>query len=221
MELDVYVGPDTTSKRVFWVTQNKSDGAFDEFKVFVGFGSPRDARDAYTDHTPPQYYGGMSETSIDQLKCLSNVCPAEVIAGVAASSPISEAGTTIKIAKADGAPDEQYVLGIVLEPDVVDSQSDTYNSEEVRRASEKFMEMHRNMGLMHKMHVNDKVQILENYLAPVDMQIGDKVVKKGTWMMGVRVKCPELWQLVKDGALTGYSIGGTSIRTAIDAGAVQ
>lgn len=118
---------------------------------------------------------------------------------------------TLRVAKAGG--DEQYVLGIVLEPGVVDAQDDTYSADEVRKASERFMEQHRNMGLMHKKIVNDKVQILENYLAPVDMQIGDTLVKKGTWLMGVRVKDPELWAGVKDGTYTGFSIGGSAIRT--------
>lgn len=116
------------------------------------------------------------------------------------------------------SPDAHYVLGIVLEPDVVDAQNDTYSADEVRQASERFMEVHRNMGLMHKQKVNDKVQILENFIAPVDMQIGDEQVKKGTWLMGVRVNDPTLWSDVKLGKLTGFSIGGSAIRKPVEEG---
>lgn len=108
--------------------------------------------------------------------------------------------------------EEHYVLGIVLEPDVVDAQQDTYNAEEIRTAQHRFMSDFRNLGLMHKSNVNDKVQILESYIAPVDFDLGETHVKKGTWMMAVRVADDGLWQAVKSGELTGFSIGGTAIR---------
>lgn len=322
-ELDVFLGPDLESKRVFWVTQNKADGTFDEYKLFIGFNSPSAARTAYTDHIPPQYYAGMSEVAIEQLKALAGVDPIELakrltvnavekingvsldevrraVSGALAESYPSEGGTgpcpvyvedlytdtaiynhdgkTLSIgytyangvasftgsptpvtrtyvpaeggagappAAAPDAPpgatkrmkreeseiskrtirvasirkdegEEHYVLGIVLEPDVRDAQDDIYSIDAVRKASERFMEVHRNMGLMHKQKVNDKVQILENYLAPCDMQIGDIDVKKGTWLMGVRVHDEALWKAVKSGDLTGFSIGGSAVRTPVD-----
>jgi DNA adenine methylase len=35
-------------------------------------------------------------------------------------------------------------------------------------------------------------------------------VKKGTWLLGVHVVSDELWGQVKDGTLSGFSIGGTA-----------
>lgn len=133
--------------------------------------------------------------------------------------PISDAGTVEQSAKAlsiirtvSKADEERYVLGIVLEPDVVDAQSDTYNSDEVRNAEHVFMERYRNMGLMHKGFVNEDVKILESYIAPVDFDLGGIKVKKGTWLMAVRVLSDKLWDQVKGGGLTGFSIGGNAIR---------
>ena len=117
-----------------------------------------------------------------------------------------------RLLKAKKAGDERYVLGIVLEPDVVDAQDDIYSADEVRDSAHNYMEKFQNTGLMHEEIVNDHVKILESYLAPVDFTIGDESVKKGTWMMAVRVLDKALWESVKSGGLTGFSIGGSAQR---------
>jgi len=56
------------------------------------------------------------------------------------------------------------------------------------------------------------VKVLESYLAPTDFAVGDVSVRRGTWMLAVRVLSDELWDRVKGGDLTGFSIGGTARR---------
>ncbi|MGE0327859.1 MAG: XkdF-like putative serine protease domain-containing protein [Polyangiaceae bacterium] len=123
--------------------------------------------------------------------------------------------TTALIKDADPA-DERYVLGIVLEPEVVDAQGDIYSPEEIRVAAHRFMEEFGGLGLMHRMRVNDQVKVLESYLAPEDFELGPSTVKKGTWMLAVRVLSDELWERVKGGELTGFSIGGSARRVPED-----
>jgi DNA adenine methylase len=106
--------------------------------------------------------------------------------------------------------DERFVFGIVLEPEVVDAQGDIYSAEEIGQAAHRFMEEFGGLGLMHQVRVNDQVKILESYLAPVDFELGGVAVKKGTWLLGVHVVSDELWGQVKDGTLSGFSIGGTA-----------
>lgn len=118
----------------------------------------------------------------------------------------------IEIVKAQKDDDEHYVLGIVLEPNTVDAQDDIYSADEVRAAAYKYMAEFQNRGLMHQQIINNKVDILENYIAPSDFTIDDQHVKKGTWLMAVRVKDPALWKQVKEGGLTGFSIGGSANR---------
>jgi DNA adenine methylase len=67
---------------------------------------------------------------------------------------------------------------------------------------------------MHRVLVNDQVKVLECYLAPVDFELAGVSVRKGTWLLGVRVLSDELWAQVKDGGLTGFSIGGSARRIA-------
>jgi len=108
--------------------------------------------------------------------------------------------------------DERYVLGIVLEPEVVDAQGDIYSPEEIRGAAHRFMEEFGGIGLMHRLAVNDQVKVLESFLAPTDFELAGVRVRKGTWLLGVRVIADELWEQVKDGKLTGFSIGGSARR---------
>lgn len=109
--------------------------------------------------------------------------------------------------------EERFVLGIVLEPEIKDSQGDIYSEDEVRKAAHGFMADFQNIGLMHRTIINGKAQILETYLAPATFTIGDQEVKKGTWMFGVRVSDDDLWAEVLDKELTGFSIGGSAVRT--------
>jgi DNA adenine methylase len=117
-----------------------------------------------------------------------------------------------KLLKGVDPSDERFVLGIVLEPEVVDAQGDIYSADEIRQAAHRFMEEFGGLGLMHRLAVNDQVKVLETYAAPVDFEIAGVTVKKGTWLLGVRVLSDDLWAQVKDGKLTGFSIGGSARR---------
>jgi site-specific DNA-adenine methylase len=121
--------------------------------------------------------------------------------------------------KADGdAREEMFVYGIVLEPDTVDAQNDTYSADEIRKAAHGYMEFHRNRGDQHKTLVNDKVVILESHIerAPdftmVDSHGNERLVKQGSWLLGYGIRDPELWGMVKRGERTGFSIGGSAVR---------
>lgn len=113
--------------------------------------------------------------------------------------------------------EEMFALGVVLAPDVVDLQNDVYTADEIRKAAHGFMEHHGNRGLMHRELVNDKVVILESYLAPADFTLTDpmgktRTVKAGTWLLGYGFRDAELWKSVKSGKLRGLSIGGSAVR---------
>ncbi|MGI5865531.1 MAG: XkdF-like putative serine protease domain-containing protein [Myxococcales bacterium] len=119
---------------------------------------------------------------------------------------------TTRLVKGADPSDERYVLGIVLEPEVVDAQGDIYSADEIRAAAHRFREEFGGLGLMHRLRVNDQVKVLESYLAPTDFTVGDITVRKGTWLLAVRVLSDELWERVKNGDLTGFSIGGSARR---------
>jgi DNA adenine methylase len=113
------------------------------------------------------------------------------------------------------------VLGIVLEPETVDAQRDIYSAAEIRDAAHKFMEEYQNIGLMHRDLVNGGVKILECYLAPTSFELDGTQVRKGTWLLAVRVLDDALWMQIKSGELTGLSIGGSAARVAEPASRTQ
>jgi hypothetical protein len=121
----------------------------------------------------------------------------------------------IPLIKGADPADERYVLGIVLEPEVVDAQGDIYSAEEIRQAAHRFMEEFGGLGLMHRLRVNGQVKVLESYLALVDFTVGEVRVRKGTWLLAVRVISDALWEQVKDGTLGGFSIGGSARRQPV------
>lgn len=151
--------------------------------------------------------GSLFVTNVPARKTAQHVVP---------FAPVETAKRSVRLlAKADGdavAEEERFVLGVVLEPDVIDSQQDTYDAATIRAAAHGFMQFYRNVGLQHTAYVTGKIEILESYLAPVDMVIDGQTVKAGTWLMGLRFVDPKLWAQVKSGELTGLSIGGTAIR---------
>jgi len=103
--------------------------------------------------------------------------------------------------------DEQIVYGIVYEPDTEDAQGDQASAEEIKKAAYDFMENVQTFKVMHK-GKKVKVKILENYIAPVDFTINKREVRKGSWVLVTRVLDKKLWQDIKAGNLTGYSMAG-------------
>jgi DNA adenine methylase len=82
----------------------------------------------------------------------------------------------------------------------------------VHEAAHRFMEEYRNVGLMHRELVNGRVKILESYLAPANFDLDATHIKKGTWLLAVRVLDDDLWRQVKAGEIGGFSIGGNAVR---------
>ncbi len=114
--------------------------------------------------------------------------------------------------------EERYVLGVVLEPlgaHEPDAQNDCYSSDEIKAACFKYMEGFQNVGHMHGTLVNGRVRLVENYLAPVDFELGGQTVRKGTWLQGLKVYDDGLWKDIREDRLTGLSIGGSAVRVPV------
>lgn len=114
--------------------------------------------------------------------------------------------------------EERIVTGVVLKPNEEDLQGDIVSEEEIRKAMFSFMEWFGTIGYMHKDY-NRNLKLIENYQAPQDLTftVGDEtvVVKKGTWLMTVKVNDDEIWEKVKAGEITGFSVKGYGVRTPV------
>lgn len=108
--------------------------------------------------------------------------------------------------------EKQIVYGVVYEPDVVDAHGDYTDAEEIEKACHEFLEEYQNISFMHQELINKDARISECYIAPVDFEWAGRKVKKGTWMMAVHVLNGQMWSLVKEGKITGFSMEGTASR---------
>lgn len=116
---------------------------------------------------------------------------------------------TVPIIKSKG--DQQIVYGVVSEPDTIDLQGDRLSKEEIEKACHRFMLTSQRIGKEHEGPA--KADIIESYIAPVDFTCGGQTVRKGSWVMAVKIHDPDLWAAVKNGDITGFSIAGTGDRT--------
>jgi hypothetical protein len=122
---------------------------------------------------------------------------------------------SIVIAKADKA--KQIVYGVVYEPDVVDAHGDFMTAEEIEKAAHAFMESQHthNIDKQHDLEA-DEGYVVESYIAPIDMQLGDQEIKKGSWVAGVKVTNAETWAAIEKGEITGFSMWGVGKRVKVE-----
>ena len=109
--VDVFIGNDPSSPKIFVVDQANEDGSFDEHKVMMGFRSEQDARDGYLANYAPGWQGlsAIREMSQDEFQQWvkdrsATAEPASRPADIAAQvDPASAPGTTFTIR--DGGQD--------------------------------------------------------------------------------------------------------------------
>ena len=112
--------------------------------------------------------------------------------------------------------EERLVTGIVLEPDEIDSQNDTISEGAIKSAAHNFVAKYNQttrMGVMHSVFGKIGVELAESWITREDGMLGEEAVKKGSWVMTVKVTDDNLWQKIKSGAITGFSIGGVATVT--------
>lgn len=105
--------------------------------------------------------------------------------------------------------EEQRIFTCVaLRPNVVDAHGDIYYDEAVKQAGYDFMEFCLNTSLQHEVELTkEDVAVVESYIAPIDMTLGSGEVKKGDWILSLRVHNDAIWEHCKSGTFKGLSVG--------------
>ena len=140
-------------------------------------------------------------------------------------NPVADSNQlNVHLSKADGiADDRHHVLGVVMIPnnggdgDEVDPdrQGDVVSAEEIQRAAWNWLRDYRHFKVYHEGRAVGEAQVLESYLAPTDLEIAGRTIKAGTWLVRAEVD-GTLWELIDDGHLNAFSIGGTSYRVPVE-----
>ena len=152
----------------------------------------------------------------------------------ARSSGVAKADLTfIAVGKAEAAVEQRFALGPVLIPNTVDLQGDSVSAEEIEKSERRFMSLYQNAGIQHEAEPSDikgfrdsnpelangKIVIVESYIVRDDRgfaMIGGRKVLTGTWVMGTLYPDDTIWNEVKSGKRTGYSIGGFARRVPVE-----
>ena len=102
-------------------------------------------------------------------------------------SPV-EKSILVDIAKADH--EEQTVTGVVLQPEVVDAQGDIMSAQVIKESAHNFLAAFNKgtkLGVQHSIFKAGQLELVESFIAPIDMVLGLKTVKAGSWIMTVKV----------------------------------
>lgn len=106
---------------------------------------------------------------------------------------------------------KQVAYCVVLEPDMMDSQEDVMSADDIEETAHAYMVRSRVIGSGHEKPI-DAIPV-ESYIAPQDLTFeggpyGDQVVKKGSWVLGIKVNDPDEWEKVMSQDYTGVSVAG-------------
>ncbi len=110
--------------------------------------------------------------------------------------------------------DRRIVYGVVIRPNVVDFQDEIMSPEEVENAAHHWMATRGDIWLMH---AGKALAVpLESYIAPNDITLENgALIKAGDWILAVKIIDEVTWQRVKNGEITGFSVGGFGNLTPI------
>ena len=119
--------------------------------------------------------------------------------------PINKFVPLIKVDEFQG-----IVTGPVLIPNSVDTQGHIITKEEIEKAMYNFMKYSRNFSFFHNgKFINDEVFLLECAQQKGDYVLPDgRVIKDGTWYITIQETNPIRKQMIKEGKIRGFSIGG-------------
>ena len=112
--------------------------------------------------------------------------------------------TEVKVVKKDD--EQQLIYGIVYTPDEVDAQGDFMTAVEIEKSAHNYLEKYRAVDVEHS-NIDGAGVVVESYIAPVDMNINETKIKKGSWIQVTKAN-DKLWELYKSGEITGYSMYG-------------
>lgn len=110
------------------------------------------------------------------------------------------------LTKADD--EKKLVYGIVYEPDTPDAHGDFMTVAEIEKAAHGFLKDAREIDKQHDFQ-GGVGEVVESYVAPADFEVNGETIKKGSWVLVTKAS-DEVWEQIKKGEITGYSMAGTA-----------
>ncbi|HBO5951451.1 TPA: terminase [Pseudomonas aeruginosa] len=104
------------------------------------------------------------------------------------------------------ANEQKLVYGIVYEPDTVDAHGDFMTAAEIEKAAHGFLKDAREIDKQHDFQ-GGVGEVVESYVAPADFEMNGETIKKGSWVLVTKAS-EAVWNEIKKGEITGYSMAG-------------
>ncbi|KUL16187.1 XkdF-like putative serine protease domain-containing protein [Bacillus paralicheniformis] len=104
--------------------------------------------------------------------------------------------------------EKKLVYGIVYEPDTPDAHGDFMTAAEIEKAAHGFLKDAREIDKQHDFQ-GGVGEVVESYVTPADFEVNGVTIKKGSWVLVTKAS-DEVWEQIKKGEITGYSMAGTA-----------
>lgn len=128
----------------------------------------------------------------------------------------AEFQTSGPILKTSDDGDKHLIYGVVYEPMTEDYHHNYMTADEIEKACHWFAKNGDKVDVQHCFVKEEGLEVVENYIAPCDMEIGGQPVTKGTWIMVTECTNDAVWEAVQKGELTGFSMGGLGDYADVD-----
>ncbi len=102
---------------------------------------------------------------------------------------------------------ERIIVAIAMEPMVKDTDNEVFNEITIRNAAHKFLEHYRAFNVEH-IKSEPGIALIESYITPMDTILNGEKIKKGTWIISMKIHDDETWIGVLNGDFDGVSIEG-------------
>jgi hypothetical protein len=154
----------------------------------------------------------------------------EILAGRVGETLVAAPGRAV-VHVSKSASEKHIVYGLVLDPYMIDTQTEWVPPAVVEATAHDYMKQSRVVGREHTR--KDRAELLESWcvhyptsqdyqnamsLQPhraYEMPFGNTKVHSGSWMVGVHLG-DAAWDAYERGEITGFSIGGFSAKTTVD-----
>lgn len=104
--------------------------------------------------------------------------------------------------RADSGAWEQVVFAEVLVPDVANVFNDYWTKDAIREFAYEHMRLGFGIDVEHdNIDVTGPVYVVESFIA----RPGDPDFIEGSWVVGMKIEDPDMWQKVLDNEINGYS----------------
>lgn len=117
----------------------------------------------------------------------------------------------IRIFKSDAETEQQIVYMLPIEANAEDAHGNHISDADVEKAAYSFMEAGGQINIEHLDGTVIPTVVVESSIARSNYELGGHKVKKGDWMLAVKIKDDAAWQKIKKGEFKGCSIEGAGI----------